>query len=154
MGFRVPKEARNYFKLIDELSRNKFRLLFDKYYLCLILGLDYGKPGKVEDVEKEDFIDRYPEPYADKADLIAGLLIYTEMERKGINSEDRASIEKLILKLIDINSNTKLSEKGLELLNLYAARGMALIQDNIPKTKELEIFLVLFYELLNSERTV
>lgn len=150
MGFKLPKQARNYFKYIDELGTNRFKYLFDKYYLCLMLGLDYGMPGKEDEVEKEDFIDRYPEQYVDKGDLILGLLISTEMERKGINVEDRASLEKLMLGLIDINSSTKLSEKGMELLNLYAARGMSIISEKIPKTKELEVFLVHYYKLINS----
>lgn len=148
MGFKLPIEAREYFKPIDQRS-NKFKTLFDKYYLCLMIGFLNEKLGKQEEYENADFIDNYPQPYADKAPLITGLLINTEMERQGINSEDRISVEALILELIDNNSITKLSEKGTELLNCYAAGGMDIIRENIAKNSEIETFLVHYHRLLN-----
>ncbi|ANV74209.1 hypothetical protein PDQ36_27660 [Bacillus cereus] len=149
MGFKLPKEARNYFKLIDQKD-NKFKTLFDKYYLCLMVGLCNEKLGKQDEYESADFVEGYPQVYADKAPLITGLLINAEMERQGINSEHRPSVEGLILQLIDNDSTIKLSEKGLELLNSYAAGGMNIIRDSIPKTSELETFLVHYHRLLNS----
>ncbi|MCY7949366.1 MULTISPECIES: hypothetical protein [Bacillus] len=148
MGFKLPKEAREYFKLIDQKD-NKFKTIFDKYYLCLMVGLSNEKLGKQDEYESADFVEGYPQAYADKAPLITGLLINAEMERQGINSEDRTSVEGLILQLIDNDSSTKLSEKGMELLNSYAAGGMSTIRDNIPKTSEIETFLVYYHRLLN-----
>lgn len=153
MGFKLPKEARSYFKLIDDRSNNKFKILFDRYYLCLMAGFSCKTLGKQEEIENADFLDSYPELYVDKAELIAGLLINSEMERQGIDSTEQKSVENLILQVIDNNSSTKLSNKGLDLLNCYAASGMNFIRDNIPKTSELETFLVYYQQLLNPKIT-
>ncbi|WP_214875256.1 hypothetical protein [Exiguobacterium sp. CH10] len=149
MGFKLPREAREYYKLIDQ-KENRFKLLFDKYYLCLLIGLNNNKLGKQSEYEIADFIEGYPQSYTGKFPLIIGLLINSEMERQGINAEDRSSVEELILQLIETDSSTKLSEKGFELLNSYAAGGMNIIKDNIPKTGDIEIFLVAYHRLLNS----
>ncbi|WP_180896539.1 hypothetical protein [Priestia megaterium] len=148
MGFKLPKEARNYFKLMDQKD-NKFKIIFDKYYLCLMVGLCNEELGKQDEYESADFLEGYPQSYADKSPLITGLLINAEMDRQGINSEDRISVEGLILQLIDNDSSTKLSEKGMELLNRYAAGGMNTIREGIPKTSELETFLVHYHRLIN-----
>lgn len=149
MGFKLPKETREYFKYID-LKENNFKMIFDKYYLCLMIGLSEEKLGKQEEIEGADFIESYPQAYADKAPLITGLLINAEMNRQGINSEDRFSVEGLILNLVDNNSSTKLSEKGIELLNSYAAAGMNKIKEKITQTGDIETFLVHYYRLINS----
>ncbi|TCI72203.1 hypothetical protein EVJ22_05970 [Exiguobacterium sp. SH0S7] len=149
MGFKLPREAREYYKLIDQKEK-RFKMMFDKYYMCLIMGLDNKKLGRQEEYENADFIEGYPQPYQDKSHLIIGLLINAEMERQGIDAEDRASVESLILQLIETDSSTKLSEKGMELLNRYAAGGMNIIRDSIPKTGDLEVFLVSYHRLLNS----
>lgn len=149
MGFKLPKETRDYFKFIDQ-KENKFKTIFDKYYLCLMVGFCEERLGKPEDYESSDFIEGYPQAYADKAPLITGLLINAEMNRQGIDSEDRLSVEGLILNLIDNNSSTKLSEKGIELLNSYAATGMNKIREKITKTGDLETFLVHYHRLINS----
>lgn len=152
-GFVLADKAIEYFKAVD-LRRDqgtKFKLMFDVYYLCLIMGLHQRRQGSNDQISKTAFIDYYPEVYRDKADLIAGLLIDAEMERKGILSEDRKSVEKLMLKLIDHMSITKLSGYGLRLLNLYAAGGINHIHENIGNTHELEVFLFQYYELLNKD---
>ena len=149
MGFKLPKEAREYYKSIDQKEK-KFKLIFDKYYMCLIMGLNNKKLGRQDEYESADFIEGYPQPYLEKSHLIIGLLINAEMERQGIDAEDRSSVENLILQLIDTDSSTKLSEKGMELLNRYAAGGMDIIRDYIPKTGDLEVFLVAYHRLINS----
>lgn len=87
-----------------------------------------------------------------KTNLIIGLLINAEMERQSIQKEDRDSIQKLILRLIENNSSTMLSVSGLKLLNSYATGGMNVIRESIPKTSELEAFLVLYHDLINSKQ--
>lgn len=149
MGFKLPKEARDYFKYIDQ-RENKFKTIFDKYYLCLMIGFCGERLGKTEEYENADFLESYPQAYADKAPLITGLLINAEMNRQGISSEDRISVEGLILHLIDNNSSTKLSEKSIDLLNSYAAAGMNIIKEKIAQTSDLETFLVHYHRLINS----
>jgi hypothetical protein len=149
MGFKMPKDAREYFKLIDK-SDFKFKIMFEKYYMCLMIGLKYAKLGQSNKSEAGDFIDYYPEIYADKSDLIIGLLIDAEMRRQDISAEDRPGVEGLILKLINHNSNTRLSEHGIELLNLYAVFGLEVIREKISKTAEMETLLVHYFNLINT----
>lgn len=150
-GFVLSDKAIEYFKSV-ELRKDKgatFKVMFDVYYLCLMMGLYHRRQGAQEQISKSFFIDYYPEVYRDKADLITGLLIDAEMERKGIRETDRASVEKLMLQLIDHMSITKLSSYGMKVLNLYAAGGINYIHENITNTQELEVFLIKYYQLLN-----
>lgn len=153
MGFKLPKYARKYFNLIDRRVDGgvKFKTLFDQYYLCLMVGLNKGNLGLLEKMEKDRFVEYYPDLYEGVSELIIGLLVDAEMERRAIEPQDKKRIENLILEIIDQNSVTKLSETGMDLLNRYAVSGMDLIRDNIPKTSELETFLIHYYNFLNSE---
>lgn len=150
-GFVLSDKAIEYFKSVELRKDNgpKFKVMFDVYYLCLMMGLYHRRQGTQDQISKPFFYDYYPEVYRDKSDLIAGLLIDAEMDRKGIQSSDRKSVERLMLQLIDHMSITKLSSYGMKLLNLYAAGGINYIHENIPNTQELEVFLIKYYELLN-----
>jgi hypothetical protein len=152
MGFILSEKALDYYKAVNNRKDQgpKYTIMFDLYYLVLMMGLNNRKLGGPDQIKNAPFIDYYPEVYRDKAELIAGLLIDAEMVRKGIKPDDRKSVEKLMLQLIDHMSVTKLSQKGIELLNLYAAGGTNFIYDNISITHELELFLVNYFELINT----
>jgi hypothetical protein len=150
-GFILPDKAIEYFKTV-ELRKDqgpKFKVMFDVYYLCLMMGLNHRRQGTMDQITKAPFLDYYPEVYRDKSDLIAGLLIDAEMDRKAIEASDRKSVERLMLQLINHMSVSKLSRNGQKILNLYAAGGMNYIHENIPNTQELEVFLIKYYQLLN-----
>lgn len=152
MSFRLPKDTREYFKLMDNRSDEdgfKLKIMFDKYYLCLMLGLDKAKLGSEDDLEPATFIDQYPVLYSENRNIILGLLIDAEMRRRGILSEDKDRIESLMLEIIDENSSTKLNENGMNLMNCYAVKGMEIIRDKIIRTSELETFLIHYYDLFN-----
>lgn len=153
MAFKMPKYAKFYFKQIDNQSEDyaKFKTLFDKYYLCLMLGLYKRELGTEEEIVKEVFVNNFIEDYKDKANIIIGLLIDAELERKGIILEERKSVEKVILDLIDENSITKLNSNAIDQLNKYAAGGMSIIREEIPVTADIELFLSRYYYLLNEE---
>ncbi|WP_135556448.1 hypothetical protein [Paenibacillus cymbidii] len=152
MAFKLPKGAADYFRLIKEQPGGvKFKYDFDIYYLCLMVGLAKRKLGDIDRIRPDHFTDSYPGPYADKLYLIAGLLVDAEMDRKKIESHNRDSIQNLILSLIDHEEPTKLSSNGFDFLNRYAAGGLDIISDNISRTRELEAFLVHYYNLLNSD---
>lgn len=155
MSFKMLKEAEHYYGMVEGRRDQgaKYKVKFDFYYLCLMAGLHFRELGdqqQEEELKKVNyFVDYYPEVYRDKVDLIAGLLIDAEMERKAILPADKKGIERLMLDLIDHMSVTKLSAKGLELLNIYAAGGFNRIKDEIPPTSELEVFLIKYHKLLN-----
>lgn len=155
MAFKLPKGAAEYFRLIKEQAGGvKFKYDFDMYYLCLIVGLTNRKLGTEDKVRPDHFNDSYPGPYADKLYLIAGLLIDAEMDRRKIEAHNRDSIQNLILSLIDYQEPTKLSPSGFDFLNRYAAGGLDIISDQISRTRELETFLVHYYNLLNPDEHI
>lgn len=146
--FRLPVKAEAYFQPIMKSSQ-KFELAFDYYYLCLLVGILAGKLGRDEDVKDQYLVDSYPGPYKTKRGVLAGLLIEAEMRRQDILPQDRQRLQQLILTLTSHN-DTFLSEEGVNFLNLYAAGGMELIEDNIPtKTASLPTFLTLYHQLID-----
>ena len=80
-------------------------------------------------MDSDPFLNGYPDDFKGQGDIIAGLLIDAELDRKDIQAEDRASIEREMTRLIDPTSATRLNNDGNKLLNLYAAAGLAMIQD-------------------------
>jgi len=147
MSFVFPRNARGYFRAVDEgrAGAPRFDSMFDEYYLCLMLGLDARRLGSDEDLESEKFYDTYPKEFQSQADIIAGLLIDAELDRQGINSEDRASIEREMVRLLDPQSPVKLSDDGIRLLNQYAAAGFKMIRDQIIAPHSLEDFLIAYH---------
>jgi hypothetical protein len=144
-----PRNARPYFKLVDDAKAGapRFDSMFDKYYLCLMVGLDARRLGADEDLEADKFYDAYPVEYQGQADLIAGLLIDAELDRQGISSEDRSAIERQMLILLNPQSPTKLSDEGVKLLNRYAAAGFKIIRDQVIIPNSLEDFLIAYRDL-------
>jgi len=144
MSFRLPIKARAFFKLImgfHDSSATRF-LMFDAYYAGLMIGLDARKLGNEVEVESDIFLGEYPDAYASQSDIIAGLLIDAELERKAIDLTDRESIEDEVIKLLDPASATRLSNEGNRLLDLYAAYGMQQIIDKMVQPPTVEDFLV------------
>lgn len=146
MSFIMPTGARDFFKLIESRREApKFDSMFDYYYLCLMIGLDSRLLASEDsDLESAEFVKAYPADYHAQADLVAGLLIDAELDRKGINPEDRESIEQEMLRLLDLQSATRLSDEGMRLLNRYAAEGFKLLRDRVLQPQNLEDFLVAY----------
>jgi hypothetical protein len=150
MGFRCPRDIRDYFRsmLPGPDDANRFRLLFDPFYLCAVVGMLATKLGNDDDLEQDVFIDHYPEMYTDKSGVLASMLITAEMKRTAIQPNFSGSMEKLILNLVDYRSSTLLKPSAEELINQYAAGGIGIIRESIPKTTELETFLVHYCNLV------
>ena len=153
MPFQLPKESRDYFKHLLKRSDGgaRFDTLFDQYYFCLMVGLNRKGLAADSDIEPDKFVEGYPSDYQNQADVIAGLLINAELSRKSIEKDDRSSIEQEMLRILDQNSPTRLSEEGMRLLNLYAATGFKVIREGITPPQNLEEFLVLYHGLWPSE---
>lgn len=149
MDFKLPKDCRDYFKLLFKRGDGgaRFDTLFDQYYFCLMVGLDKKVLLSEHHLEPDRFIDAYPGDYQSQADVIAGLLISAELVRKGIEKDDRASIEHEMLRILDNNSATRLSEEGMKLLNQYAAYGFSTLRQEILPPQSLEEFLVMYHNL-------
>lgn len=144
MSFHLPVDARSFFKSLigtRESSATRF-LMFDAYYACLMIGLEARKLGAESEVESEIFVAEYPDAYASQSDIIAGLLIDAELERKGIDAADRTSVENEMINLLNPASATRLSAVGDKLLDLYAAHGIRQILDKMLPPSTVEDFLV------------
>jgi hypothetical protein len=147
VSFFFPRSARTYFKALTDGSNElgtRF-IMFDPFYCCLMLGLDQRRLGNPDEVETDAFVNAYPDHYKSQADIIAGLLIDAELERKEIVVQDRASIEKEMLNLLDQTSATRLSAKGLEQLSRYAAGGFELIQGRMVPPGNPSEFVAAYY---------
>jgi len=152
MSFVFPRGGRTFFKAIEAPrdGAKKF-LMFDAFYCCLLAGLDARRIGDNQDLESDVFINGYPEDYKGQADIIAGLWIDAELDRKAIDPGDKISIEREMIKLINPTSASRLSDEGNELLNLYAAHGFKLTQDYMMPPATLEEFLVAFHSYWHKE---
>lgn len=144
MPFRLPKKTRAFFSDITDTNKNnetKFNMLFDGYYLSLLVGLSQAKRNENADLEPTEIADAYPGSYSASCDYIAGLLIATEAKCLGIPMDDANALERLMKELIDSQSKTRLSLTGENRLNQYAARGTDVMIDKmIGKHSCLEDF--------------
>jgi len=122
-------------------------LMFDAYYFSLLLGLREGRLGDANRLEAQSFFDAYPDNYRAQAELIAGLLVDSELRRLQIGIGDRADIERQMVLLLDLTSTTRLSGHGDQLLNRYAVAGFDVLQDGIMPPDNLEDFLVAYHAL-------
>lgn len=150
MNFTLPAKARPFFKTIGE-QRSPRWLMFDSWYVCMLAGLRARTLGSKDELEAEYFIDSYPEDYKPAADFIAGLLIDAELERKGINLAEKASVEKEMILLLDPQRPNGLSETGVELLNRYAVAGFAKLDDAMLPPANVEDLLVRYASLWTEE---
>ena len=157
MSFRFPRDARAFFNSIEKPKDGALKfIMFDAYYCSLLIGLDTRRLGAKEDLETDTFLPTYPEDYRNQADIIAALLIDAELDRKAIQPDDKASIEREMTKLIDPTSPSKVSEAGNELLNLYAAAGFRTFQSAKMPPSTVEDFLVAYHSYWHTrdEQTV
>lgn len=145
MAFRLSRDAKAYFKKIDdESSTGTFESMWDYYYLCLMIGFRDGKLG--EEPNTEDFYDRFHSSYDSSKYQIIASLVSAEIRRQGIIITDGEDIRKLMLDLLDKDTTTSVSTNGLKLMNRYADRGFNIINEKIPDPREMDIFLKRYYE--------
>jgi hypothetical protein len=145
VNFTLPAKARPFFRTVTE--RTPKWLLFDSWYVCMLVGLRDRTLGSKDELEDTYFFDAYPEDFKPQADFIAGLLIDAELDRNGIDVENKASVEKEMILLLDPSRSTGLSETGLELLNRYAVGGFARIEEAMLPPANVEDLMVKFAEI-------
>ena len=137
-------------------SSESIQTVWDIYYLGLLLGFASGNSQKVS--ERHDFIKKFTKDYEPQQWNIITLMLVTHAENLGIKLNDREEIMKMVRKLFDSNSYSKLSEtpnesnigqkNGIDLLNDFANKGINLINDNIGFTGQHHHFLISYYRLL------
>jgi len=144
MGFNMSTGAKKYYnKLNRESKSGVFQTQFDFYYLCLIAGFT---KKLLKDKTGEKFVDEFPNDFHTQREQIIGLLITTELARKGIDTKNREQIEKIMLRLVKPDSPTRLSPDGEKLMNQYAQGGFGYISEQIPSAYNLDTFLIHYYK--------
>ncbi len=146
MSLRLPNTAAEFFVHVPEYPLTGVRFMdIDKYFACLMLGLRAGELGREEDLATPTFLAYgagYPDAYKPAADFVSGLLVDAEIRRNNINPNDRDQIEGETVKLLQPRSAMGLSEKGIDFLNRYAARGFEHLQAEMGAPRSLEVFFL------------
>jgi len=150
MGFELSNGAQTYYKHIIQRSKSgRFKLQFDFYYLCCILGM---LKGKFPQLESGNEISRtFPNEYYKQRYHIIGLLIDAEIRRTGLDQKNRDNLEKFMLKLVSMDNPTHLSDEGEKYLNRYAEGGYQLIVEEIGIIDDFTSFMIKYYDLLKSD---
>ncbi|MEG1882025.1 MAG: hypothetical protein RR207_06000 [Clostridia bacterium] len=143
MRFRLSREYKKYFNgiigdggYVSVSNKNKF-LQFDVYYSCALIGFAALRIN--EDITSlEDMVQSYPKEYKNSKAYIAGLLIASEVKRRGKDMSSR-DLEKLMLEYLDNNNDTHLSDEGYARLDAYSLAGADIYRDrsvDSPRTRE------------------
>lgn len=146
MNFTMPKGSSVFFGSMSGAGLEAW-LMFDSWYVCMLRGIHARKLGDVKFLEDRDFIREYPSEYKGKADYIAGLLIDAELERASIAVSDRASVEAVMIELLDPSRATGLSPDGVRLLNRYAVTGFEEMRDAMENPASRDDFLIAYADL-------
>lgn len=145
--FRFRKQAEQWFKHIAE--NDPFRTKFDRYYLCLLLGLAGRRESNPsESDEAPGFVDYFIEDYEQQQLLIVGLLLRAELEHFGIELDDRDDVRKKLEQLI---GSKGLTRHGVARLNAYASGGFDLLVERYGEAqpRSVEEFLPRYVEVLH-----
>jgi len=143
--FRLRDDSKQWFKNITKTGSEELGLSldFDGYYFCVILGLATGRRSNPSDQSGRvtDMVERFPEPYRPQQRIIAGLLIWAELSRRGIAVTEKEAVQSVVVELLDAQSLTGLSNEGMSLLDRYASGGFdALTERFEQKPYRLEQF--------------
>lgn len=161
-GFVLPDGARDFFdyepqrlfaKVARQTGARRDMILFDAYWACLCVGLLAREQAAADKLEKDRFLTAYPEDYEPYGEYVAGLLV--EAELAALHTEDytESELERAIADLLKVSAPTRLSPKGLGLLNGYAAGGFQIIKDKMrPRPTDVPNFLVRYQSVLDQLR--
>ena len=161
-GFVLPDGARDFFgykpqRLFADVARqtgaHRDLILFDAYWACLCVGLLAREPAPSEELGTERFLTAYPEGYEHYGEYIAGLLVEAELATMHTETYTEAELEHAIADLLKVSAPTRLSPKGLGLLNRYAAGGFQIIKDKMrPRPTDVPNFLMRYQLVLDQLR--
>lgn len=150
MGFRLRQDAMVWFGRIRD--RHPFKIQWDVYYFCLMIGLQRYKKSPLESVgvKSDEFIRGFPSHYQQSQYFLIGLLLEAEAVSLGLELTEKERVRKQIRDMVDPDSPTKLSEEGERIMNDYASGGFdeLLKEQPDPPYSALEFFNV-YREILH-----
>lgn len=140
MGFKLSDSARKYFRKIETQSTTgKFPHLWDKYYLCFMVGALEETLGN--EPEGDEFISEFISEYHDQRYEILGMLVSAEINRTSIPWDDEDKIREIMLDLLNPANTNLLTQDGERLMNKYAQGGYEVMAEEIPEPRQLDDFL-------------
>lgn len=143
--FKLPKEADNWFSNI----RKYMNMDFDMYYFCLMAALAKGEK-ECRSVETRDLLASFPKEYRSASKLIVALLLRIELDKMGVSLHDKRAMHDTIKKYIEPISPTYLSDEGQKVINQYAIRGVAILQEEYgEKPYTIEAFLIGYSKMID-----
>lgn len=143
--FRFRRQADHWFKHIGE--KEPFKTKFDRYYLCVLLGLAGRRESNPMDAP--GFIDYFVDDYARQKLLLVGLLLRVELAHFGIELEDRDDVRDSLDRLVGPSG---LTAHGVSRLNAYASGGFDLLIEQYGEAQPYtpEEFLPRYVEILGT----
>jgi len=142
MGFRISKEAKDWFKYIRDNRDNIFDTDWDIFYYCLMAGL--LSEQKSEASNTIEFHESYTKRYSPRAKLLIGLFLSKEIKKMGVSFDNKKEVNRVISNLIKPESPNYLTDAGLKEFNKYAYAGYESLCDSMEKPYTLEDFLIAF----------
>jgi hypothetical protein len=147
--FRLRQDTEDWFLHIKD--RKPIQTKFDIYYFCLMMGFAssrYSNPAK-KSSDYTDFVRNFVEDYRPYQTLLIGLLLRSELSRLGIDINEKDEIRKLLLDLVDPNTQTNLTDKAMDRMNEYASGGYDYLSEQLEsKPYHVEEFLITYARLL------
>lgn len=150
--FKLRHDASDFFSRIsNSLARQAPK--FDMYYFCLIAG--FATKRLVPDLKpysSGDLVDTFPGEYRQRAEMIVGMLLVTELDRLDIDRSNKLAVHQTVGQLIEPKSFSSLSSDGIHRMNSYSFAGCDVLRqewfDEPPSS--VEYFLIRFRERLSA----
>lgn len=151
MDFQLRKDARKWFKDISA----HYSILFDFYYLCLMVGFAAGRRNP--DINPEDvdsLVENFPGEFRARGRRLVGLLIHADLAFNGIDLHERDDVYRRVAKLVDPNSPSNLSNEGVKIMNQYAHGGFDVLCENFSdRPTSIETFIRKYARCLSDLQT-
>ena len=133
------------------LTKSSGLIKGDLFYIFFMTGVAIGK---TEDFGSEKSSSTgtghgYTAEYTEKRDLLATILMVSESKKSKF--ENSNEIKDAMGKYISMESSTRLSGSGEDIMNMYAHAGFNHLRETIPNPQDPHIFLIEAYEEINKQ---
>lgn len=127
-SFRMPDDMQSWFAPSFS-DGGPLKTEFDKYYLCLLIGLHTKRRAPITPNAK-GFIDYWITDYQGVREQLLGLVLRDELEARGIAVTERDAVQKACQQLFTHDDPTQLTPKGMETVNSIAYGGFKALEES------------------------
>ena len=104
---------------------------FDKYYLCLLIGLQSTR-REVLDANAKGFIEYWISDYQGVRELMLGLILKAELDSHGIQVTERDAVQQTCKRLFTHEDETQLTGEGMNVANAISYGGFKTLEESWP----------------------